>query len=146
MWIDSEDPLTEVEATWAHLKSRDNWDKPEGARDEQVLLMTTCMETWIVAERATLREHYGGDLQENALPPLNNLEGRDRHGIQEQLAHATRDCKNAYKKGSRSFVVLAMLRPGVLKEQLPSFVRIRRILNERLLFARLSGAGMCGSA
>lgn len=33
-----------------------NWDPPTGATDNQVLLMTTCMETWIVADRALGRE------------------------------------------------------------------------------------------
>ena len=37
MLVDSEDPVGDVEKTWAHLKTRDNWDKPAGADDEQVL-------------------------------------------------------------------------------------------------------------
>jgi hypothetical protein len=69
LWIDSEDPVADIEATWQHLKARDGWTRPRGATDEQVLFMTTCMETWIVADRATLAEHYGADLQESALPP-----------------------------------------------------------------------------
>jgi len=55
MLIDSEDPLKNVEKTWEHLKIRDGWEKPSKARDEQVLFMTTCMETWIVADRGALR-------------------------------------------------------------------------------------------
>ena len=47
MLIDSEDPVADLEKTWDHLNSRDQWDKPAGATDEQVLFMTTCMETWI---------------------------------------------------------------------------------------------------
>ena len=43
LWIDSEDPMADIKATWSHLKTRDNWDKPDGATDEQVLLMTACM-------------------------------------------------------------------------------------------------------
>ncbi len=131
MLVDSEDPLTNVEQTWDHLKSRDNWDKPIGAVDEQVLFMTTCMETWIVADRAALRNHYDHKLQENALPALNALESRDRHKVHDMLAHATRDCSNAYSKGSRSFVVLGVLDPSVLSS-LPSFARTVRILKDKL--------------
>ena len=76
MLIDSEDPVANGEKTWQHLKARDGWDKPDGAKDEQVLLMTTCMETWIVADRAALKVHYGHKLQESALPPPNDLENR----------------------------------------------------------------------
>lgn len=29
MLIDSEDPVTDADQTWAHLKNRDNWEKPK---------------------------------------------------------------------------------------------------------------------
>lgn len=133
MLIDSEDPLADLEAAWEHLTLRpgDNWEQTAGATDEQVLFMTTCMETWIVADREALRKHYGSKLQSSALPPLTNLEARGRHDVQDGLAHATRNCSNAYTKGKRSFEVLAKLTPEVL-DQLPSFARARRILNENL--------------
>jgi Domain of unknown function (DUF4276) len=53
LWIDSEDPAADAEAAWEHLKARkgDGWKRPKRATDEQVLFMTTCMETWIVADR-----------------------------------------------------------------------------------------------
>lgn len=131
MLVDSEDPPGDVEKTWDHLKIRDGWERPAGAADEQVLFMTTCMETWIVADRAVLREHYGHKLQENALPPLNDLENRNRHQVHEKLAHATRLCSNAYAKGIRSFEVLGKLNPSVLNF-LPSFARMVRILTDKL--------------
>jgi hypothetical protein len=90
------------------------------------------METLIVADRNTLAEHYGVELQDSALPSLHNLEGRARDAIQSSLTHATRNCRNAYTKGKRSFEVLAQLDPAVLSEHLPSFVRMRRILDASL--------------
>ena len=132
MLIDSEDPVADEKKTWAHLKTRDNWDKPNGATDEQVLFMRTCMETWIVADRATLRKHYGHMLQENALPPTNDLEDRQRSDVHDKLARATQVCSNAYRKGKRSFVVVGELNPTALEPLLPSFVRAKRILNEKL--------------
>lgn len=129
--IDSEDPVADTDKTWEHLKVRDNWDKPARASDEQVLFMTTCMETWIVADRATLRKHYGHKLRESALPPLVDLENRDRHDVHDKLALATRACSNAYAKGKRSFEALAELDPSVLKA-LPSFARVIRILKQKL--------------
>ena len=132
MLVDSEDPVADIENTWAHLKGRDNWDKPAGAVDEQVLFMTTCMETWIVADREALRDHYGHKLQENALPPLFELENRNRHNVHDKLVHATRNCSNYYSKGKRSFEILAEIDPAVLRQHLPSFVRIDRILGEKL--------------
>jgi len=132
MLVDSEDPVGDLERTWDHLKHRDQCDKPVGATDEQVLFMTTCMETWIVTDRRALQEHYGHSLQENALPPLTNLESRDRHEVYDKLVHASRNCSNAYSKGKRSFELLAKLDPAVLKQHLPSFVRVDRILKAKL--------------
>ena len=128
MWVDSEDPVVDNEATWTHLKSRDNWNRPDGAGDDNVFLMTTCMETLIVADRAALGGHYGSELQESALPPAKNLEGRDRHDVLKGLIHATRRCSNQYAKG---FEILGKLNPDTL-EQLPGFKRARRILEAKL--------------
>lgn len=133
MLIDSEDTLTDLDATWSHLKLRDGWDKPSGSENDQVLFMTTCMETWIVADREALANHYGSDLQISALPPLVNLESRSRREIQDDLIQATRNSSKAYKKGKRSFILLEKLSPNTLESNLPSFARVKRILRERLL-------------
>ncbi len=130
--VDSEEPVADIEQPWAHLKARDGWDKPAGATDEQALLMTTCMETWIASDRPALREHYGAKLRENALPALVNMESRHRHDVQDALCNATDDCKNAYEKGKRSFEVVAELNPSELRKHLPSFKRFERMLKARL--------------
>jgi hypothetical protein len=135
MWIDSEEPMINIEQAWRHLAGVTTvaaWEKPDGAEDDQVLFMTTCMETWIVADRATLRSHYGHKLNENALPPLNGLEGRGRHDVHDRLTRATKDCKNAFAKGKRSFDVLEELEPAVMMQHLTSFVRVDRILRAKL--------------
>jgi hypothetical protein len=132
LWIDSEDPLADLEAAWKHLQARDKWAQPAGAVDEQVLFMTTCMETWFVADRVALQAHFKKEFQESALPPLHDLEKRHRHKVQDKLIHATRKCSNAYAKGMRSFEILGKLSPAVLAQHLPSFVRVLRILTARL--------------
>jgi hypothetical protein len=132
MLVDSEEPVADPEKTWDHLMTHDSWKKPAGALDEQVLFMTTCMETWIVCDRDTLREHYGSGLQDSALPSLISLEQRDRHDIQEGLKRATRNCSNTYQKGKRSFEILGKLKPDTLESNLTAFRRAKRILNEKL--------------
>ena len=129
--VDSEDPVKDPEDTWRHLNERDGWARPAEVRDEQALLMTTCMETWIVADRPSLRKHYGAKLQESALPSLTDLEGRNRHDIQDALSRATRNCKNAYAKDKRSFEVLSVVQRRSL-ETLPSYRRMIRILEGEL--------------
>ena len=130
--IDSEDPVSDVEKTWEHLRRSDTWQRPRGVGDDQVLLMTTCMETWMVADRSALRDHFGRNLRPERLPPLTNLERRARGEVQRKLENATRDCAAPYAKGPRSYEVLGKLSPDTLESHLPSFKRTRRILSDRL--------------
>jgi hypothetical protein len=138
--VDSEDPVGEVETTpasraaWAHLKARDNWSRPKGAASDQAQLMVTCMETWLMADREALRECFRSGLRENALLPEEGLESRARGQVQDGLEQATRDCgrDRAYRKGRRSFTVLACLDPDTLKQRLPHFARLLTTLNRRL--------------
>lgn len=137
MWIDSEEPMADIEQTWKHLARVTTvapWKKPDGAMDDQVLFMTTCMETWIVADRAALREHYHPkqSLNESPLPSTTDLEARQRHEVQQALERATENCKNGYSKGRRSFEIFEKLDPAILKRHLPSFARVHRILKAKL--------------
>ena len=126
--IDSEDPISDIDDTWAHLWQRDKWQRPAGVQDDQVLFMTTCMETWIVADHKTLREHFGQYLQISALPPPDNLETRVRVDIQNALENATRNCPSPYVKNPKSYQVLGKLNPDAIEPYLPSFQRTHRIL------------------
>lgn len=132
MLLDSEVPMNDIEQAWAHLKRSDGWNRPDNASDEQALLMTTCMETWVISDREALRGHYGICLQESALPAAYDLEARPRDAIQNALLQATRSCKNRYSKGRRSFEILGRLAPATLKQNLPSFARCLRVLDENL--------------
>jgi hypothetical protein len=132
LWVDGEEPMADIEAAWEHLQDYDEWPQPHGSIDEQVLFMTTCMETWFVADRETLKGQFKNKLQVSALPALQHLENRGHHEIQNSLIHATRNCTNAYAKGAKSYEILGKLSPVVLEQYLPSFVRVHRILRARL--------------
>jgi hypothetical protein len=135
MWIDAEEPMADTEKSWDHLAgvtTVPKLNRPPGAEDEQVLFMTTCMETWVATDRETLRVHYGRELNENPLPGLPNIENRPRAAVFGALVTATKDCKNGYEKGKRSSEVLEKLEPSVLRQHLPSFSRVERILKEKL--------------
>ena len=131
LWVDSEDLITDIEKTWDHLSSRDGWNQPEGTLDKSVLLMSTCMETWCVADRTALDAHYGHKLQKSALPSLANLETRDRHKLRDALEHATRNCSNQFQKGKRSFELLGKISPEAVSTVCPSANRCVNILRQR---------------
>jgi hypothetical protein len=95
-------------------------------------LMTSCMETWIVADRETLKRRFPNCLQESALPSSHELESRPRQAVQEALVLATRTCKQGYAKGKVSFELLEEVRPEELRGRLPSFERMERVLQVKL--------------
>jgi len=132
LWIDSEDPVDDIEKTWAHLEKRDGWEKPEKSSDEQVLFMTTCMETLIAADRDALKKCFKKNLQDSALPSLNNLESKNRKELFDLLKQATPDCKSPYVKGKKSFELLGLLNAKTLQKDLPSVTRSWRILDKNL--------------
>ena len=129
--VDSEDTLVrENISAWQHLKNREeSWVRPQGSLDDQFQMMVTCMETWIMADHSALSSFFGSDLNQNPLLSVLELEKRDRHAVQDALMLATRNCKKKYKKGERSFDVLAALNPGTLRLYLPHFVKFIDTLN-----------------
>jgi hypothetical protein len=77
----------------------------------------------------TLKAHYGQHFQEGALPNLHQVENRMR--VRDNLELATRNCNNKYLKGNRTFKILAKLTPEILRQHLPSFVRVSKILRDK---------------
>lgn len=133
--VDSEEPIDDGEKPWEHLAARPNdaMRRPVGATDEQALVIATCMETWIAADRETLAQSYPkGCFKEKSLPASNLLEGQDRRAIFGALVDATRDCPRRYEKGKPSFDLLGKIEPNRLREHLPSFRRVERILRTKL--------------
>jgi hypothetical protein len=138
--VDSEDPVTDADespdspAAWNHLSSRDGWSKPTGVANDQAQLMVTCMETWILADRRSLRSFFGAKIRPSALLPEHDPELRSREDVQRALENATRGCgrNKMYRKGSKSFQLLAELNPDALKERLPHFRRFLATLDRHL--------------
>ena len=127
--VDSEAQVEDVEEPWDHLRKSDNWHRPEGADDDQVLLMTRSMEAWIAADHRTLREYFPDSFDSAELPDLEDLEDVSPGRLVIMLEDATQNC---YSKGSNSFDILARLNPDTLQEWLPSFRRAVSILGDKL--------------
>lgn len=129
--VDSEDPVTTDH--WIHLQRRDGWSRPPRAADDQAQLMTTCMETWLMADQTALRAFFGPRLLEAALYPPQQLEERTRQDVLARLERATRDCgrEKTYAKGRISFQVLAEVNPQLLRA-LPHFQRFIEALRRYL--------------
>ena len=90
--VDSEDPVAITVSPWEHLKNRqgDEWNKPAGVDDSRCQMMVACMEAWFLADPAGLKKHFGGNLNEKALPPASQAETRTKDDINDALKKATR--------------------------------------------------------
>ena len=125
--VDSEERVTDGDTVWQHLQNRDCWPCPESARDDQAFLMVVTMETWFLADRELLQEHFGLELVESHFkkwPVLENLSKetcsqcassryrqmlkplREREGVIRSLGEAQprsrRDCMPAREGASGS--------------------------------------------
>ena len=131
--VDSEDPVADHDKPGDHLNQRDGWNPPPDAGKDDVFLMTTCMETWIIADRDALQKYYGSDLKASKLPRRADLESIPRQDVLKSLVNATTKSKKQYAKGSISFEILAHVDGSRLNgKNLPGFHRFRRRMAELL--------------
>ena len=65
--VDSEDPVEAGHLVWQHLQARDGWNRPPNADDDQAFMMVQIMETWLLADRNSLKRYFGAKFRENAL-------------------------------------------------------------------------------
>ena len=120
--VDSEDPVIarHHDKPWAHLKSRDDWSQPANSTDQQAHLMVQCMENWFLADPNCLKEFFGQNFQETALPGNQAIETISKQQVFSALKQATRHTrKGKYGKGAHSFNILENLDPRKVQNASP---------------------------
>ena len=128
--VDSEAPVQKDHSPWKHLKARDNWDQPDGAKEDHVYLMVQVMETWFLADREMLRRYFGNHFRENVLRDWVSLEDLPKSQVFEILERATAACKTPYSKGKVSFELLEKLNPAAVEAACPHCARLLEYLRE----------------
>ncbi len=117
--VDSEDALEAEHSVWQHLRARDGWHRPRGTGDDQAFLMVQLMETWLLADRNSLKRYFGRKFRENALGQWPQLETVPKAGVIEALQRATAECQRPYAKGKVSFELLAQADPALVEAACP---------------------------
>ena len=121
--VDSEGPV--MNDPWFRLKQRDDWDKPEGATDDNAHLLVQCMEAWFLADQDALADFFGAGFNRNTLPQRAKVEDIPKDDLENGLKAATRQCrKGVYHKGNHSFKILAQLDPGEVIKASPHAARL----------------------
>lgn len=130
--VDSEDPVAEGAGPWTHLQTRDKWQKPAAATDENAHLMTQCMEAWFFADKDALAAYFGAGFKRNALSARAEIENIPKTDVESGLKAATKPSrKGKYNKSSHSFDVLARLDPEKVADASPRAKRLLRTLKAK---------------
>lgn len=127
--VDAEGPVTAA-GSWQHLKITDNWDRPNGATDDQCHLMVQVMESWFLADRPALGSFYGQGFRPQGLPANPDIEKVSKQDVLGRLAQATQNTKKgAYKKGAESYQILEQLDPDKVRKASGHADRLIRLLS-----------------
>ena len=114
--VDAEGPVTAA-GSWQHLKTSDNWNRPNGTTDDQCHLMVQVMESWFLADADVLASFYGQNFRSQDLMANPDIERVSKQDALGRLAQATRNTKKgSYKKGADSYQILEKLDPDKVRK------------------------------
>ena len=115
--IDAEAPVHESDSTWAHLKKREQWQRPVKASDDQCHLMVQTMEAWFIADREALQRYYGKEFNANALSRTLNVEEISKDQLELSLIAATKlTSKGEYHKIRDGAELLKVIDPAKVRK------------------------------
>ena len=129
--VDSEDPVADGAGPWLHLRTRDGWERPDEATNENAYLMVQCMEAWFLADKDGLAAYFDQGFNRNALPGRREIEDVAKGDVLEGLKNATRQCKKGeYGKGRHSFDILERIDPAKVVDASPHASRLVETLQQ----------------
>lgn len=129
--IDSEGPYTPN--LLQEVRRHDHWDTALGRQvpDDRLHFMVQVMESWFLADRATLRNYYGPGFAENRLPANRQVEQIRKDDVINGLAAATRDTvKGRYHKTRHAPDLLASLNPAQVRAAAPACANLFAALEQ----------------
>ena len=132
--VDSEESVPINRTSWQHLRTRDGWERPENARNEQGHLMVQCMESWFLADVSALESFFGAGFRSASLSRRGDIENIPKGDVFDQLTLASRNSrKGTYHKGSHSLEILANIDPAKVVHCSPFAKRLVEALKEHLI-------------
>lgn len=130
--IDSEHPVID-QSPWQHLARHSSLQHVLRVRtsDEHCHLMVVCMESWLLADAATLRRFFGDGFNDRPLLSLTNIEAVTVDGVMRILKKSTHRCIHGVRsvKGETSFRLLMLVDPRKVAAASPWAARFLRALD-----------------
>lgn len=130
MLVDAEQPVAGTPRE--HLGARDPWDL-SFADDEQCHLMAQVMESWFLADPATLERFYGQQFGARQIPARKNVEEVPKAEVEAVLKSSTaKTQKGEYHKIQHGPLILERLDPEKVRARAPHCARLFKTLAEAL--------------
>jgi hypothetical protein len=128
--IDSEKEVADVTKPWHEIKE----ERPAWADDRNCYLMVQCLETWLLADWATLRAHYDSRskpcFQAGKVKSWPNLEKVSRKTVQKALEDATAGCGKPYHHADGNLLIAKVQRNSLMN--LSSVSRLFRDMAQKI--------------
>ena len=87
--------------------------------------MVQVMESWLIADKDTLRTYYGRGFRPSRLPDDPKVEQIPKGDVAKRLHDATRDTsKGPYHKTRHAPTILARVDPAKIRDAAPSCARL----------------------
>ena len=115
--VDSEDPVLPGNSAAQHLRRRErHWTA--NIPEDQVHLMVQCMKTWFLADQPALKQYYGHEFRQSALPGNPSIEDVLKQDVVSGLQNATRGTKKGkYHKTRHGFEILERIDPMAVQQK-----------------------------
>lgn len=131
--VDSDEAIAENETARAFLQNKYKGWKLNAVRDEQCHLMVQIMESWFLADVAVLKNFYGKEFKESAIPKNKNVEKIAKETVESSLTAATAKTQKAeYHKIEHGAKILEMIDSNKARAAAPHCERLFAVIAESL--------------
>ena len=120
---------TRTRNPWAHLRKRDSgWPIATGVKSDEAFLMCVTMETWCLADPASVRAHLNLTPRKHPVPP--DLEQRSKDWVEKELESLTEKRWQRKTGKSLSIEFLGVLRATEVERHCTEFKALCEQLRE----------------
>lgn len=130
--VDSEGAVTG--SAHDHLSATDGWTVDAGRADD-FHLMVQLMETWLVADPASLAAYYGAGFRPAKLPASSNLEKVSGADVLNSLQSATANCKKGKYCKRHGLELIGLADPKEVSTAAAHCYRLFEVVTQRIAAA-----------
>lgn len=131
--VDSDEAVAANQTARAFLQNKyRKWDL-QIVTDEQCHLMVQIMESWFIADVAALKNYYGREFKDSAIPKNKNVETIAKKTIEKSLETATAKTQKAeYHKIEHGAKLLELVNPQKVRKAAPHCERLFATIADKI--------------